>query len=63
MSLRRTANRNREILAGFEAGLSVEALGERHGLTLARIRTILIDEKHRRNLSPEPFYRVLRNSC
>jgi hypothetical protein len=54
------SDRNRHIFAAFEAGQSLEQLGEYHGLTPARVHAILMDEKHRRTISPEPFYRTLR---
>jgi hypothetical protein len=54
------SDRNRQIFAAFQAGQSLEQLGEDHGLTPGRVRAILLDEKHRRTVSPEPFYRTLR---
>ena len=54
------SDRNRRIFAAFEAGQSLEQLGEHHGLTPDRIHAVLMDEKHRRIVSPEPFYRTLR---
>ena len=54
------SDRNRRMFAAFEAGQSLEQLGEYHGLTPVRVRAILMDEKHRRIVSPEPFYRSLR---
>ena len=54
------SDRNRGIFAAFEAGQSPEQLGECHGLTPGRVRAVLTDEKHRRTVSPDPFYRSLR---
>jgi len=54
------SDRNRQIFAAFEAGQSLEQLGEYHCLSPSRVRAILMDEKHRRTVSPEPFYRTLR---
>jgi len=61
MSLRRTISRNREILAKFKAGQSIESLSEEHGLSVERVRAVLVDEKNRHIYSPEPFYRALRS--
>ena len=58
----RKAKRDREILAAFEAGRSVEDLSEIHGLTCERITKILTAERHKRSLSPEPFYRAIRQT-
>jgi hypothetical protein len=54
------ADRNREIFAAFEAGQSIEQLSEVHGLTSTRLRAIMVAERHKRIISPEPFYRSLR---
>jgi len=62
MSLRKTADRNRAIFAAFEAGRSAESLGEQYGVTVERVRVILTDERNRRDLSPESFYRILREA-
>jgi Mor family transcriptional regulator len=60
MDFRRTGTRNREIFARFQAGQSVESLAQQHGLSVDRVRSILVDESNRRTFSPEPFYRALR---
>ena len=62
MGLRRTTGRNREIFASFKAGKTVESLGEQYGLSAARVRALLIDEKHRHEVSPEYFYQALRRA-
>jgi len=54
------SDRNQQIFAAFEAGQSLEQLGEYHGLSPARVYAVLMDEKHRRTVSPKPFYRSLR---
>jgi hypothetical protein len=54
--------RNREIISAFDAGASAEQLSIIHAISLARVRDILYDEKHRREASPDPFYRQLRGS-
>ena len=56
------SDRNRQIFAAFEAGRSLAQLGEDHALTHIRVRAVLTDEKHRRMISPEPFYRALLGS-
>ena len=53
-------DRNRRMLAEFEAGQSLEQLSADHALTRPRIRAVLTDEKNRRSVSPDPFYRSLR---
>ena len=55
-----TLDRNREIFAAFENGLSVEQLAEAYDLTCGRVRAVLISERHKRTVSLEPFYRTLR---
>lgn len=54
------SDRNRRIFAAFAEGKDLEQLGEDHGVSPARICTILRDEQHRRNISPAPYYRALR---
>jgi Mor family transcriptional regulator len=56
------SDRNRRIFAAFEAGQSLEQLGEDHALTHTRVRAVLTDEEHKRIISPEPFYRTLRGA-
>jgi Mor family transcriptional regulator len=53
-------DRNRHMMADFEAGHSLEQLGTDHALTTLRVLAVLTDEKHRRRVSPDPFYRSLR---
>ena len=54
--------RDRAMLVAFEAGQTVEQLARDHALTLGRVRDILKCERHKRNLSPEPFYRAIREA-
>jgi len=54
------SERNRSMFAAFEAGQSLEQLGAAYCLTLTRVRAVLTDEKNRRTVSPDPFYRTLR---
>jgi Mor family transcriptional regulator len=56
----RNAERNRQMLAAFEAGRSVEGLAADYGLTLTTVRSILTGERHKRRVSPEPYYRSFR---
>jgi len=56
------SDRNRRMFAAFEAGRSLEQLGGDHALTCQRVRAVLTDEKHKRVVSLEPFYRALRGS-
>ena len=55
-------DRNRRMLADFEAGHSLERLGADHALTSSRVLAVLTDEKHRRQVSPDPFYSSLRRA-
>ena len=55
-------DRNRRIMADFEAGHSLEQLSTDHALTPLRVLAVLTDEKHRRRVSPDPFYRSLRRT-
>jgi len=55
-------DRNRRMMADFEAGHSLEQLGADHALTALRVLAVLTDERHRRNVSPDPFYRSLRRA-
>jgi hypothetical protein len=50
------------MLAAFEAGRTVQQLCEDHGLSDLRVRALLADERNRQALSPEPFYRKLRQA-
>ena len=54
------SDRNRNIFAAFEAGQSLAQLGDVHCLTQGRVRAVLTAEKHKRTVSPEPFYRIIR---
>jgi hypothetical protein len=56
------ADRNRTMHAAFEAGQSIEQLGEIHGLTRESVRAILINERLKRSVSPETYYRLLRQN-
>jgi len=58
----RHAERDRAIIAAFEAGKSVEELSDVHGLTRDRITTILTTERHKRIVSPDPYYRSIRQT-
>jgi Mor family transcriptional regulator len=62
MRLKKTMNRNREIFARFKAGQTAESLGEQYGLRIERVRAVLIDERHRQDLSPDYFYQAQRSA-
>jgi Mor family transcriptional regulator len=61
MGPRTTADRNRQIYTAFEAGRTIKELGEDYGLTGLRVRAVLLEEGHRRTVSPELFYSEIRN--
>jgi hypothetical protein len=52
---------NRRIRAAFAAGRTITELSQDYGLTGLRIRAILLDENHRRVVSPNPFYSEIRD--
>ena len=55
-----TAERNRSLIAAYEAGDDIEKLVHCYGISAKRIRAIIADEKNRRRVSREPFYRNFR---
>jgi hypothetical protein len=59
---RRQFERDRAILIAFEAGRTLKQLAEDYELKVDRVNTIMIAERHRRVISPEPFYRGLRRA-
>jgi hypothetical protein len=62
VSMEFKVDRDRKMHAAFEAGQSVEQLGEIHGLTQERVRAILVSERNKRTFSPEPYYRRIRQN-
>lgn len=56
----RKTDRDRELFAAFEAGRSREELSAIYGLSVLRVQAIITGEQHRRAVSPDPFYRILR---
>jgi len=54
------AERNREMLAAYEAGRTIEQLSKDYGLSAITIGSVLTGERHKREVSPDPFYRSLR---
>jgi hypothetical protein len=58
----RKSERDYGILVAIEAGRNIEQLAEDYALKADRIHAILIAERHRRTVSPEPFYRTLRRA-
>jgi hypothetical protein len=59
---RRHSERDHAILVAFEAGRTLEQLAGDYELKADRVHTIIIAERHRRVISPEPFYRSLRQA-
>ncbi len=55
MALKRA--RDREMLDQFEAGQTISQLADEHRITISRVFDVLRSERHRRNVSPEPYYR------
>jgi Mor family transcriptional regulator len=60
MTLRKVGARNREIFAAFQAGSAVAQLAAEYGLNPRYICEILLSEKHKRAVSPDPVYCSLR---
>lgn len=58
----RKSDRNRRIYDAFAQGRTMEQLGEEYALSCQRVRALLTDERHRRIVSLEPFYRALRGT-
>ena len=58
--MKTTEARDRAMLAAFEAGYPLEQIARDYGVTERRAQAVLTAEKHRRLVSPEPFYRELR---
>ena len=58
----RTEDRNRKMLAAYEAGRTMQELGQDYGLSVPSVSHILTAERHRREVSPHPFYRALRDA-
>ena len=56
----RNFERDCAIFVAFEAGRTLEQLVEDYALKVDRVRDIIVAERHKRNVSPEPFYRSLR---
>jgi hypothetical protein len=57
---RATSERNRQLMAEFEAGTTVHELAQKFELSEDRVRALLRDEKNRREASVKPFYRDFR---
>ena len=60
MDNKKTKDRNRQIHTAFEAGRSREELAQDYTLTPQHIRAIINNEKHRRDVSTEKFYKSFR---
>jgi len=56
------SDRNRRMMALFEAGKPIDELMICFELSKNRVCAILRDERNRRAASPDPFYRNLRKS-
>ncbi len=56
------SDRNRAMLVAYEAGRSTELLRDEHGLSCSYISAILTGERHKRQVSPHPFYRSFRQA-
>jgi Mor family transcriptional regulator len=57
---RATSERNRQLMAEFETGATVQELAAEFCLSEDRVRALLRDEKNRREASVESFYRDFR---
>jgi Mor family transcriptional regulator len=56
----KNVTRDREIFAAHEAGQSFEELSAKYGVCVGRISSIIMEEKHRREVSPKDYYRSVR---
>jgi hypothetical protein len=59
---RKTAERDREIFAGYKAGRTPEQLAQTFGLAIGTVTGIIGSERHRREVCIDEFYEVLRSS-
>lgn len=55
-----TRVRDQALLKAFEAGVSMKDLASNYGMTVARVRDVIRSERHRRAVSPDPFYKNQR---
>jgi Mor family transcriptional regulator len=55
---RATSERNRQLMAEFEAGTIVQELAAKFGVSEDRVRALLRDEKNRREASADPCWSV-----
>jgi len=60
--MQRKSDRDFAILVAFEAGRTLEELAEDYAVKVERVRAIIIAERHRRTVSPDRFYRSLRQA-
>jgi hypothetical protein len=58
--MRRNGARDREILINYEAGASMPELAKKYNLEIGSISAILVAERLRREVCPEPAYSALR---
>jgi hypothetical protein len=60
LNARTTAGRNRAIFIAQQTGQSCEQLAQQYGLQPLRISAIIADERHRRSVSLDHYYRDMR---
>jgi Mor family transcriptional regulator len=58
--MQRNTERDRKIHEAFETGQSLEQLSKFYKLSGGRICKIVTAERHKRAVSPDPFYRAIR---
>ena len=62
MGLSKLGARNRAIFAAVQVGVGIDQLAAAYQLNPRSIEAIVLGEKHKRAISPEPAYRNLRQT-
>jgi Mor family transcriptional regulator len=58
--IHKTEYRNREIFAEHQQGEAVQSLAERYNLSAKTVQQIILFERHKQEVSAEPFYQAIR---
>ena len=61
--IKRTNERNREMIGALRSGQSLKALAERFGLTVPSVSQIINAERQREGHSPDAYYQALRDAA
>jgi len=58
--IHKTEQRNREIFAAHQHGEDVQTLAQRYNLSAKTVQQIVLFERHKQEVSAEPFYQAIR---